>query len=145
MCGIIALIGTSSVVGSLVEALQRLEYRGYDSAGVATLSQERIMRVRRAGKVSALASEFRKHDLGSTIGVGHTRWATHGVPSEANAHPLMGKGRVAVVHNGIIALVAPVRVGKGATVGAGSVIVRDVPENGLGISRARQVNKRCVE
>ena len=102
MCGIIALIGTSSVVGSLVEALQRLEYRGYDSAGVATLSQERIMRVRRAGKVSALASEFRKHDLGSTIGVGHTRWATHGVPSEANAHPLMGKGHVAVVHNGII-------------------------------------------
>jgi glucosamine--fructose-6-phosphate aminotransferase (isomerizing) len=101
MCGIVGIVGRDAVAGQLVEALRRLEYRGYDSAGIATLTEGRLERRRAEGKLSNL--EMRLHDapLGGSIGIGHTRWATHGRPNEANAHP-HATARLAVVHNGII-------------------------------------------
>ena len=101
MCGIIGIIGQESVVPLLVEALRRLEYRGYDSAGVATLINGHIDRRRAEGKLGNLETLLRREPLAGTIGIGHTRWATHGRPSEANAHPHATE-HVAVVHNGII-------------------------------------------
>ena len=101
MCGIIGIIGQVSVVPLLVEALRRLEYRGYDSAGVATLINGHIDRRRAEGKLTNLETRLRREPLAGTIGIGHTRWATHGRPSEANAHP-HATDHVAVVHNGII-------------------------------------------
>lgn len=101
MCGIIGIIGETSVVPLLLEALKRLEYRGYDSAGVATLYDGHIDRRRAEGKLSNLEALLRQEPLEGTIGIGHTRWATHGRPSEINAHPHATE-RVAVVHNGII-------------------------------------------
>jgi glucosamine--fructose-6-phosphate aminotransferase (isomerizing) len=101
MCGIVGIIGRAPVAGQLVDALKRLEYRGYDSAGVATLEQGALTRRRAEGKLKALESRLEREPLGGTIGIGHTRWATHGRPSEKNAHPHASE-RVAVVHNGII-------------------------------------------
>ena len=101
MCGIIGIIGEHSVVPLLVEGLRRLEYRGYDSAGVATLVNGHIDRRRAEGKLGNLESLLQREPLNGTIGIGHTRWATHGRPSEVNAHP-HATDRVAVVHNGII-------------------------------------------
>ena len=101
MCGIIGIIAGRPVAGELVEGLRRLEYRGYDSAGIATLIDGRIERRRAEGKLANLVSRLERKPVGGTIGIGHTRWATHGQPSEGNAHPIM-TGRVAVVHNGII-------------------------------------------
>jgi glucosamine--fructose-6-phosphate aminotransferase (isomerizing) len=101
MCGIIGIIGVEPVAGRLVEALRRLEYRGYDSAGVATLEDGKISRRRAEGKLGNLATKLAAEPLGGTTGIGHTRWATHGGPTEANAHP-HATARVAVVHNGII-------------------------------------------
>ncbi len=101
MCGIIGIVGKVPVTSSLVEALKRLEYRGYDSAGVATLVNSRIERRRAEGKLVNLEERLAAEPLGGTIGIGHTRWATHGKPSERNAHPI-ATDRVAVVHNGII-------------------------------------------
>jgi glucosamine--fructose-6-phosphate aminotransferase (isomerizing) len=101
MCGIIGIIGVEPVAGRLVEALRRLEYRGYDSAGVATLEAGAISRRRAEGKLANLAARLAADPLGGTIGIGHTRWATHGGPTENNAHP-HATDRVAVVHNGII-------------------------------------------
>ena len=101
MCGIIGIIGVEPVAGRLVEALKRLEYRGYDSAGVATLVDGAIARRRAEGKLANLAARLDAEPLAGTIGIGHTRWATHGGPTENNAHPHM-TSRVAVVHNGII-------------------------------------------
>ncbi len=101
MCGIVGILGREPVAMRLVEALRRLEYRGYDSAGIAVLEEGRLKRVRAAGKLSNLVQKLAQADLHSTIGIGHTRWATHGGPSEANAHPHIA-GRVAIVHNGII-------------------------------------------
>jgi len=101
MCGIIGIIGTEPVAGRLVEALRRLEYRGYDSAGVATLVDGAIDRRRAEGKLANLAARLDAAPLAGTIGIGHTRWATHGGPTENNAHP-HATDRVAVVHNGII-------------------------------------------
>jgi len=101
MCGIIGIIGVEPVAGRLVEALRRLEYRGYDSAGVATLEAGKISRRRAEGKLGNLAAKLAADPLGGSIGIGHTRWATHGGPTEANAHPHT-TARVAVVHNGII-------------------------------------------
>ena len=101
MCGIIGIIGQCSVVPLLVEGLRRLEYRGYDSAGVATLVNGHIDRRRAEGKLGNLESLLQREPLNGTIGIGHTRWATHGRPSEVNAHP-HATDRVAVVHNGII-------------------------------------------
>jgi len=103
MCGIIGYIGDKKVQEVLMRGLGRLEYRGYDSAGVATIEQGRIHLTRRQGKLKVLAAELARSPLKGTIGIGHTRWATHGVPNEANAHPHLDcSSKIAVVHNGII-------------------------------------------
>ena len=101
MCGIIGMIGNTSVVPSILEGLRRLEYRGYDSAGIAVLNQGTMDRRRAAGKIAKLENELRKKPLDGNTGIGHTRWATHGVPNVVNAHPHVS-GSVSVVHNGII-------------------------------------------
>lgn len=101
MCGIVGIVGCRTATPLLVEGLRRLEYRGYDSAGIATLVDGRIERRRAEGKLSHLVALLEAHPLEGTTGIGHTRWATHGVPSERNAHP-HATSRVAVVHNGII-------------------------------------------
>src|SRR5471032_2194169 len=101
MCGIIGIIGKAPVTPLLVDALKRLEYRGYDSAGVATLVNGHIERRRAQGKLVNLEAKLAEKGLPGTIGIGHTRWATHGKPSERNAHPI-ATDRVAIVHNGII-------------------------------------------
>lgn len=101
MCGIVGIVGRDTVAGRLVESLRRLEYRGYDSAGVATLEGGRIVRRRAEGKLANLAARLDREPLAGLCGIGHTRWATHGAPTERNAHP-HATGSVAVVHNGII-------------------------------------------
>ena len=101
MCGIVGVIGRANAAECLLEGLRRLEYRGYDSAGIATLVDGVIDRRRAPGKIVNLADRIQAEPLAGTLGIGHTRWATHGVPSEGNAHP-HSDGRVAVVHNGII-------------------------------------------
>jgi glucosamine--fructose-6-phosphate aminotransferase (isomerizing) len=101
MCGIIGAVGDVAVVRSLLDGLKRLEYRGYDSAGIATLSNGHIDCRRAEGKLDNLEALIRRQPITGTIGIGHTRWATHGRPSENNAHP-HATDRVAVVHNGII-------------------------------------------
>ena len=101
MCGIIGVTGTGPAVPRLIDSLKRLEYRGYDSAGVAALVDGRIERRRAKGKIRELESVLAADPLESTIGIGHTRWATHGAPTTENAHPHKA-GRVTLVHNGII-------------------------------------------
>ncbi len=101
MCGIIGIVGDKPVSDRMVEALRRLEYRGYDSAGIATGGAGTIDRRRAEGKLDNLIGVLDANPLGGTIGIGHTRWATHGAPTENNAHP-HATDRVAVVHNGII-------------------------------------------
>jgi glucosamine--fructose-6-phosphate aminotransferase (isomerizing) len=101
MCGIVGILGREPVAGSLVDALKRLEYRGYDSAGVATLEAGHLTRRRAEGKLRNLETRLAREPLKGTIGIGHTRWATHGAPNESNAHP-HATDRLAVVHNGII-------------------------------------------
>ena len=101
MCGIIGVVGDGDAAPAILEALRRLEYRGYDSAGIATLSGDAIERRRAPGKLLNLAAVLADRPLAGGTGIGHTRWATHGAPTEANAHP-HGTDRVAVVHNGII-------------------------------------------
>jgi glucosamine--fructose-6-phosphate aminotransferase (isomerizing) len=101
MCGIIGILGNRPVAGLLVDGLRRLEYRGYDSAGIATVENGHLERRRAEGKLKNLAAKLEDEPLAGQTGIGHTRWATHGVPVERNAHPHMTP-RVAVVHNGII-------------------------------------------
>jgi len=101
MCGIVGILGREPVAGLLVDALKRLEYRGYDSAGVATLESGQLARRRAEGKLRNLEARLTREPLTGTIGIGHTRWATHGRPTEGNAHPHATE-RLAVVHNGII-------------------------------------------
>jgi glucosamine--fructose-6-phosphate aminotransferase (isomerizing) len=101
MCGIVGILGRAPVAAQLVDALKRLEYRGYDSAGVATLEGGRLTRRRAEGKLRNLENRLAREPLAGTSGIGHTRWATHGRPSESNAHP-HATDRLAVVHNGII-------------------------------------------
>ena len=118
MCGIIGYVGPQQAVSVIVEGLRRLEYRGYDSAGVAVGADGRIEWRKKAGKIANLDEELAARPLpASTIGIGHTRWATHGGPTDANAHPhLSADGRVALVHNGIIENFASLRaelVGEG--------------------------------
>jgi len=108
MCGIIGILGQAPVATSMVDALKRLEYRGYDSAGVATLEAGSLTRRRAEGKLRNLEVRLSKEPLSGTIGIGHTRWATHGRPNEINAHP-HATDRVAVVHNGIIENFAELR------------------------------------
>ncbi|MEP4545267.1 MAG: glutamine--fructose-6-phosphate transaminase (isomerizing) [Saccharospirillum sp.] len=102
MCGIVGAVAQRDVAEILVEGLRRLEYRGYDSAGVAIINDEQMHRVRRVGKVSELAAALDESPLSGGTGIAHTRWATHGQPNERNAHPHVSGDNVAVVHNGII-------------------------------------------
>ncbi|MBN9256134.1 MULTISPECIES: glutamine--fructose-6-phosphate transaminase (isomerizing) [unclassified Mesorhizobium] len=108
MCGIVGIIGNSQVAPLIVDALKRLEYRGYDSAGVATIENGELGRRRAEGKLVNLERRLKEEPLDGTIGIGHTRWATHGVPNETNAHPHFSHG-VAIVHNGIIENFAELR------------------------------------
>ena len=101
MCGIIGIVGRTAVAPRLVESLRRLEYRGYDSAGAAAIVDGRLERRRAVGKLRALEEHLAAQPLGGTVGIGHVRWATHGAPTEINAHP-HASGRVMAVHNGII-------------------------------------------
>ncbi|WP_448586036.1 glutamine--fructose-6-phosphate transaminase (isomerizing) [Thermaurantiacus sp.] len=108
MCGIIGILGDGDVAGRLLEGLRRLEYRGYDSAGICTIAEGRFERRRAEGKLGNLAARLEAEPLPGAAGIAHTRWATHGRPTEANAHPHI-VGRVAVVHNGIIENFKPLR------------------------------------
>jgi len=101
MCGIIGIAGRGEVTERLLDGLKRLEYRGYDSSGIAILTEGQLARRRAEGKIKHLVTRIDEHPLDGQIGIAHTRWATHGVPNETNAHPHQS-GRVAVVHNGII-------------------------------------------
>src|SRR5262245_46853683 len=101
MCGIVGILGRKPVAAALVGALKRLEYRGYDSAGIATLESGQLVRRRAEGKLLNLEAKLAREPLAGTIGIGHTRWATHGRATENNAHP-HATDCLAVVHNGII-------------------------------------------
>jgi len=101
MCGIVGGVAERSITTILIEGLKRLEYRGYDSAGLALVNQGQVLRERRVGKVSNLEEAVNQSNFLGSLGIAHTRWATHGKPTEDNAHPHIS-GDVAVVHNGII-------------------------------------------
>src|SRR5580698_4393565 len=102
MCGIVGVVAERSAVPILMEGLRRLEYRGYDSAGIAVLDHGQLARLRTVGKVKVLQDALDADPIGGAIGIAHTRWATHGVPTTENAHPHISRGSVAIVHNGII-------------------------------------------
>src|ERR1700740_1194858 len=104
MCGVVRYIGSKKVVPVIVEGLRKLEYRGYDSAGIAVVTKEGKLEIRRApGKLRNLEEALAKAPIEGTYGIGHTRWATHGRPTEENAHPHRDcTGKIVVVHNGIV-------------------------------------------
>ena len=103
MCGIVGYIGYREALPILIDGLKKLEYRGYDSAGVSVISGSRLETEKAAGKIKALEEKLKNHPMPGTLGIGHTRWATHGIPTEINAHPhLSFDGKISVVHNGII-------------------------------------------
>ena len=104
MCGIVGYVGNKQVVPLIIDGLRKLEYRGYDSAGIAVVNEGHLLEIRRAeGKLRNLEEVIRLSPLDGTYGIGHTRWATHGRPTEENAHPHRDcTGRIVVVHNGII-------------------------------------------
>src|SRR2546430_4402145 len=104
MCGIVGYVGDKQVVGVILDGLKKLEYRGYDSAGIAVVDEQGVLTIRRAeGKLRNLEEAIRLRPLDGTYGIGHTRWATHGRPTEENAHPHRDcTGKIVVVHNGIV-------------------------------------------
>src|SRR6202451_2639928 len=103
MCGIVGVVAERNAVPILMEGLRRLEYRGYDSAGLAVLTAEhRLARVRAGGKVSALEAALAADPIEGHVGIAHTRWATHGVPTTRNAHPHVSRDGIAVVHNRVL-------------------------------------------
>ncbi len=103
MCGIVGYIGPRQAAGLLLDGLRRLEYRGYDSSGIAVVNGQGLKIMKAAGKLSMLEQELETGMPTGTVGIGHTRWATHGAPTEANAHPHTDdSGAIAIVHNGII-------------------------------------------
>src|SRR6478735_12274643 len=108
MCGIIGIVGKEPVAERLVDGLRRMEYRGYDSAGVCTLHDGQLIRRRAEGKLANLVFELERHPAPGDVGIAHTRWATHGAPTASNAHP-HATGEVALVHNGIIENFKPLR------------------------------------
>src|SRR5690348_12399629 len=101
MCGIVGAVSHRNVVPVLLEGLRKLEYRGYDSAGLAVIN-DGMHRLRSVGRVSSLAALAQQSGLTGTLGIAHTRWATHGAPTERNAHPHVSQDGLAIVHNGII-------------------------------------------
>src|SRR6266567_6477006 len=110
MCGIVGYVGHRDAISFILPGLRRLEYRGYDSAGIATVSKMALDVRKTAGKIADLEALLAADRPQGTLGLGHTRWATHGRPSDANAHPHLDcSGRIAVVHNGIIENYAPLR------------------------------------
>src|SRR5687768_3970481 len=108
MCGIVGAVAQRNVVPILLEGLRRLEYRGYDSAGI-TVVNGGLVRQRSVGRVASLATQAKDSKISGPLGIAHTRWATHGAPSERNAHPHFSRDLIAVVHNGIIENHAPLR------------------------------------
>jgi glucosamine--fructose-6-phosphate aminotransferase (isomerizing) len=103
MCGIVGYIGNQNCVPILIQGLKRLEYRGYDSAGIGIIHEQEPIIIKNKGKVSLLEEKVNELDLDSEIGIGHTRWATHGIPNEQNAHPHTNEDRTLfIIHNGII-------------------------------------------
>jgi len=102
MCGIVGAAAKRDIVPILIEGLKRLEYRGYDSCGVAVLAGDRLERLRSVARVSDLSSQISKRHLIAETGIAHTRWATHGAPVTRNAHPIFSRDEIALVHNGII-------------------------------------------
>ena len=101
MCGIVGAVAARDIVPVLLEGLRKLEYRGYDSAGLAVIN-DGLQRLRSVGRVSVLADMAQRADASGKLGIAHTRWATHGVPNERNAHPHVSHDGLAIVHNGII-------------------------------------------
>jgi len=103
MCGIIGYVGKENAVPIIVEGLKKLEYRGYDSAGIAIYGKNGFDVIKQKGRLAALEEKLSGQNLAGRMGIGHTRWATHGEPSDINSHPHVGsKNKIAVVHNGII-------------------------------------------
>src|SRR6202790_3849757 len=102
MCGIVGVVAERNSVPILMEGLRRLEYRGYDSAGIAVIADGRVTRLRTVGKVKILQDALDTAPMGGHVGIAHTRWATHGVPATHNAHPHVSRDGIAIVHNGII-------------------------------------------
>jgi len=103
MCGIIGYFGNKEVLPILINGLKRLEYRGYDSAGLAVMTDDSLQMLKKSGKVSNLEQNLDPKNFKSTIGIAHTRWATHGEPNDINAHPHLDQtGKIALIHNGII-------------------------------------------
>jgi glucosamine--fructose-6-phosphate aminotransferase (isomerizing) len=137
MCGIVGIISQGPVASSLVDALKRLEYRGYDSAGVATLEDGRLERRRAEGKLRNLDALLRERPLKGWIGIGHTRWATHGRPTENNAHP-HASAKLAVVHNGIIENFRELRA---ELVGQGHEFVTQTDTEAVAHLVTEQINK----
>jgi glutamine---fructose-6-phosphate transaminase (isomerizing) len=110
MCGIVGYVGDKEVVPLLLDGLKRLEYRGYDSAGVAVVANGSIDTRKAEGKLERLVAKLEEEPLAGSHGLGHTRWATHGPPSERNAHPMLdSRGRLALIHNGIIENFVPLK------------------------------------
>ena len=103
MCGIVAYVGEKEAFPIIIKGLQRLEYRGYDSPGIALIENNSIEIIKQAGKVSDLKNYSTNKNTNGNIGIGHTRWATHGAPNQINAHPHnSGDGKLSLIHNGII-------------------------------------------